>query len=102
MNVYIYDADIYCDDCGEKIIAELDAEHVQDTGDSGDYPQGPYPDGGGEADVPQHCGSCQIFLENPLTEDGYQYVCDALADNRGNAEIEKLWANFYYIYQAED
>jgi hypothetical protein len=38
--------------------------------DSDDLPKGPYADGGGEADTPQHCDDCRRFLENPLTGDG--------------------------------
>jgi hypothetical protein len=78
MNAYIYQADIYCEDCGRAIRAELDKagkapEHTDDetTYDSDDYPKGPYPDGGREADSPQVCGSCGIELDNPPTEYGY-------------------------------
>ena len=38
--------------------------------DSDDLPKGPYSNGGGEADTPQHCDGCGAFLENPLTGDG--------------------------------
>ena len=71
MDAWIFQADVYCDDCARELIAECKGS---DTGDSDDYPQGPYPDGGGEADCPQHCGSCGVFLENPLTGEGYEYV----------------------------
>lgn len=52
MKTYIYCADIYCSDCGEKIRAELAGPgQVTPTTpetdyDSDDYPKGPYPDGG--------------------------------------------------------
>ncbi len=46
----------------------------RDFDDSEQWPQGPYPDGGGEADCPQHCDCCGAFLENPLTDDGDSYV----------------------------
>lgn len=41
-----------------------------------------YPDGGGEADSPQHCGNrdCQKHLGNPLTSDGIDYCLEALTD----------------------
>jgi hypothetical protein len=42
--------------------------------DSDDWPKGPYRHGGGEADCPQHCGACGLFLENALTDDGDSYV----------------------------
>lgn len=48
--------------------------------DSERYPQGPYPDGGGEADSPNHCDRCGIFLHNPLTSVGYGYVNEVLED----------------------
>ncbi len=59
-----------------------------DMCDSGEYPCGPYADGGGESDTPSHCGGCQEFLENPLTADGYQYVREH--DNGA-------WDSFYDI-----
>ncbi len=82
MEVYIYQADLYCEDCGNKLRAKLNAgiPRTKDTGDSDDFPQGPYPNGGGESDVAQHCGDCGCFLENPLTADGVAYVEDAIVD----------------------
>lgn len=56
--------------------------------DSDDFPKGPYPEGGGEADTPQHCDSCHEFLENPLTSDGMAYVRE---NQRGE------WDSFYGI-----
>ncbi len=71
----------------------------ESTWDSDDFPKGPYPDGGGEADTPQHCDGCSTFLHNPLTDDGYAYVADALEqfcdDNRGDRELLTEWARFY-------
>lgn len=92
MDVYVYCADIYCEDCGLAIKAEL--KKTDDTGDSGDYPQGPYSDGGGESDCPQHCGDCHTFLENPLTSDGYDYVREAAA---GGGICVKTWLDYYDI-----
>jgi hypothetical protein len=60
--------------------------------DSGEYPCGPYSDGGGESDHPTHCGSCQEFLENPLTSDGMVYVREH--DN-------SMWDAFYGIERGE-
>lgn len=75
MDVYFYQADIYCAGCAKLHIESCKNE---DNGDSDTYPQGPYSDGGGEADSPQHCADCGGFLNNPLTDDGYRYVCDLL------------------------
>ena len=87
MNVYIYNADVHCEDCGEQIIKTLNPS--QDTGDSDDYPQGPTDQG--ESDCPEHCGSCGVFLENDLTTDGYDYVREAVANN----DAPKVWQEFY-------
>jgi hypothetical protein len=80
MDAYIFNADIYCADCAGDMIAECKARGIADDGDSNTYPQGPYPNGGGEADCPQHCGSCYAFLQNPLTSDGVAYVKEAAAE----------------------
>jgi hypothetical protein len=69
--VFIYQADLYCEDCGETIADDLRAESVNDTGDSDDFPQEA---SNGESDSPCHCGTCGVFLENPLTPDGDSYV----------------------------
>jgi len=37
--------------------------------DRDNLPKGPCPDDGGEADTPQHCDTCGVFLGNPLTAD---------------------------------
>ncbi len=93
MNVYTYASDLYCEDCGRAIRKQLIREghlHEED-----DLPQGPYPDGGGEADVPQQCGAgaeCKnaielsggrkigAWLENKLTADGIKYVQEAIRE----------------------
>ncbi len=84
MDVYMYQADLYCAECVEKIKADLEKHnslHWPATQtDSDSYPQGPYPDGGDEADRPQHCAHCGCFLENPITSDGYAYVQTELTE----------------------
>jgi len=114
MNVYIYNADIFCEDCGQAIRKRLSQEgkaplDLEDTYsyDSDDYPAGPYSDGGGQADCPQHCGSgsgClnaielpsggQIgaWLGNSLTVDGVEYVRETI---RCGGEVAALWAALY-------
>ena len=94
MDVYVYQAELLCADCAEEIIRYLRASGVRDEGDSDTFPQGPYPDGGGEADTPQHCGYCGTFLENPLTFDGIEYVREALL-RPGNPDVLQEWAEFY-------
>jgi hypothetical protein len=127
MNVYMLKAALYCEPCGEReadgfpLGLRPDCECGQPAKshgvngdellecveywpeetlyDSDDYPKGPYPNGGGEADTPQHCDSCSVFLENPLTEDGRDYVRGALAmDEEPLANfITRQWAAFYEI-----
>jgi len=125
MNAYIFEADIFCEDCGEAIRDNLTKEgqapeDPEDEGsyDSDDFPKGPYPDGGGEADCPQHCGNHDrclnvfilpngrkvgAFLENPLTLDGVRMVeecCKRDMNNRdrcAGAVALEIWAPFYEI-----
>jgi hypothetical protein len=94
MDAYVYQAALWCGPCVIKRLVEekkaspgaLDmppAEALQQVVssngftdesdyDSDDLPKGPYSDGGGEADSPQHCDGCGLLLENPLTSDGYR------------------------------
>jgi hypothetical protein len=117
MDAYVYQAALWCGPCVIKRLVEekkaspgaLDmrpADALEQivysngfTGesdyDSDDLPKGPYPNGGGEADTPQHCDGCGGFLENPLTDDGYDYVFAALTDDDGDPEVEDLWLDFY-------
>lgn len=106
MNVYIYSAAILCEACGEEkravIASRGKAPHDVDdetTYDTEDFPKGPYPDGGGEADSPQHCDECGSFLENPLTRDGDDYVREAIERDiqHGCANTAALteWGPFY-------
>ena len=95
MDAYAYNAALYCADCAQEIIDDCRAKGIADDGDTDGFPQGPFADGGGEADCPQHCDNCQCFLENPLTTDGVEYVREALADGSSDPEVESLWAEFY-------
>ena len=114
MDAYAFQAALYCEPCGEQLARELSARGLRDSGDSDEFPQGPYPDGGGEADIPQHCDAGEgclaaevlggrkvgAFLENPLTDDGVSYVQQALAQEPGSAIVAR-WAQFYGIEPAE-
>jgi hypothetical protein len=101
MNVYSYNAALYCEWCGAGICDQLDDEGVEDDGDFETYPQGPISDGGGESDCPNHCDGCHGFLENPLTTEGYAYVKEAISAHattgRGNAKVIAEWKEFYGI-----
>lgn len=87
MDVYIYQAAIYCEDCRNPEM------------------EGPHSEGGGEADAPQHCDTCKAFLENPLTADGYDYVREQCfnAGTVHSSDVNALmpiaeWAEFYGCY----
>jgi hypothetical protein len=124
MDAYLYKAALWCGPCIIKtLVAErkaapgaidispaealeqiVSANGFTSESDyaSDDLPKGPYADGGGEADTPQHCDGCRQFLENPLTGDGLIYVEDAIRDwlttgkpNGVTNDVIVEWANFY-------
>lgn len=111
---YTYQADIWCDKCGERIMLELKAIGRKDTGDSEDWPQ--EADLEEAADSPQNCASGVCggqywvtidgrqrlleygeFLENPLTEEGYKNLKEMLNGyDEGNiTKPAEEWADFY-------
>jgi len=90
---YIFNAALLCEECAEELMTKLRNEGKPNTGDSDDYPQGPYPNGGGEADCPQHCDSCLMFLENSLTSDGENYVREAVEE--GSKTATEVWKPYY-------
>lgn len=114
MLVYNYAADIYCKQCGEAIRERIIREGLapdnpddERSYDSDEFPKGPYPNGGGEADCPQHCGAgpecinaiefddgnnIGAWLENELTTDGIEYVREVIQEG-GN--VAELWADYY-------
>jgi hypothetical protein len=104
MDAYIYQAALHCADCtvkikqrifrGEEGFAPPDPRD-ESSYDSDDFPKGPFADGGGEADTPQHCDSCGVFLENPLTAHGVEYVKEAFEVWRGNPAVMQEWREFY-------
>ncbi len=105
MDAYMYRAALYCKDCITAIKVELDWKYEgypEAEYDSDEYPKGPYPDGGGEADSPQHCDCCHLFLENPLTGDGESYVKEALEHHGGCRSVLEDWASFYDYLVEED
>jgi hypothetical protein len=103
MNAYIYQAALYCENCASYIM-DRDKDKPGPREDSNDWPQGPYPDGGGEADSPQHCDGCGIFLENPLTKEGEDYVRTTAAQPILAKEvILAQWREFYsYLFNQEE
>lgn len=98
MNAYVYDGDLLCEDCAGKFIEEI-GPNAEKTTDPNEYPQGPIPDGGGESDYPQHCDDCGVFLKNPLTANGFEYVYEAAAEEITETVCE--WLDYYRIDSAE-
>ncbi len=122
MKAYVFQAALHCETCAARLEsanrhrlppgANLDDES---TYDSDQFPKGPYPNGGGEADSPQHCDSCGEFLENTLTPDGDSWLraeivrkvtppgtrelswseTAALADEVGEPVLA-MWIRFYF------
>lgn len=107
MDAYMYRAALLCEECGRKVREELTAagkapDDVDDmcSYDSDHFPKGPFADGGGEADCPQHCDACGVFLENPLTSNGVEYVEEACKESlkrHGDSVALDVWAPFYEI-----
>lgn len=104
MDAYIYRAALYCEDDAKQITLDrygmtLCSTAIAESINSEDTPQGPYADGGGKADSPQHCDACGVFLENPLTDDGREYVLDAVNrydfDASGQPDVINAWREFY-------
>lgn len=121
MDVFIYQAALYCTDCGESIRERLDAagETPDDPSDessydSDDYPKGPFPDGGGEADSPQHCGAGEdclnaltlagtkvgAFLENQLTSEGVDYAREMISNEHSSYQsaLHYEWIAHYRLH----
>lgn len=92
---YIFCADIYCDTCGESL--KKDRQKPVGLIDSNDYPV--QVDGTSEADSPQHCGMCHVFLENDLTPDGVNYTAELIANDLCNKRVGSVavteWLPFY-------
>ena len=119
MNAYMFHAALWCEDCIRRFKHDhVKPDHVDEsdeyTYDSDEWPKGPYANGGGEADCPQHCDSCGVFLETPLTPDGDTYVREAAsefetesdmsweeiavaADNDGQPVLAD-WIRFYFAW----
>ena len=100
MNAYVYHGNLYCEPCTTALKAQTASRAariaVRDTRDAGMWPQGPYRNGGGSADLPRHCGNCGKFLKNPLTPVGVRYVMRVVAcDSSVACELVKLWQDFY-------
>ena len=114
---YIYQADVWCDDCGEAICERLTREGNAPANpddewsfDSDEYPKHASDDD--ESDTPQHCAAGEHCLNavtlpsgekvgllfGELTADGVEYVKESIADAQegfGSAEVVELWRQHY-------
>ena len=106
MRIYMFEADLFCAPCGEAIAATLPEPDAweREHPDSASHPVA-YASSEGESDTPDHCGTpdCQLFLERSLTDDGVEYVRDAVRDlalGHGRNEIVQQWVEFYGISPA--
>jgi len=107
VNVYVFQAALYCEECGEDLVRKLDMEGKtpetpcdENSYDSDDYPKGPYTEEQvGESDSPSHCDACNKFLESPLTKDGLVYVLETVLEDLENGRRDsvacRIWAPFY-------
>lgn len=108
MDAYIFQAALICEACCLGVQGALPKPahvdmHDESSYDSGEWPKGPYRDGGGEADTPQHCDMCGQFLDNALTGDGETYVRDAFREfvetGRGALNVLGEWKAAYdYVW----
>ena len=89
---YSADADIWCGYCALKLYPDLD-EQEDNEGNPVHYVLDDF------ADTPQHCGQCGTFLENGLTDDGWQYVAETirrdLAEGRPDSVACTIWYRHY-------
>lgn len=108
--MYAYNAELWCDSCGKKIIDELERLGYQDEGDTDGWPQ--YADEDQSwADSPSHCAGgeqCEhaeeiggrmigcLLLEN-LTDEGVNYVKEAIR-KECNDTVAGLWADEFSDY----
>ena len=106
----IYCADVFCEDCTDKIESDCREDGTvkrmiadgADPSDEYSYDSDEYPkrcDVSEESDSPSHCGGCGIFLENNLTTDGDDYVKETVNDDfaAGNDDSIAItvWMPFY-------
>jgi hypothetical protein len=112
----IFQADIWCDDCAEKIkddayagrfdhqrgMSRDDWEVEHGFDDERNYDSDEYPkwcDDEAESDCPQHCAGCSEFLGNDLTADGIEYVKDAVREDIESGRTDSIavteWMPFY-------
>lgn len=109
---YIYQADVYCDSCGQthRDYLTMTGQAPDNPDDESTYASDVFPkdvSDDEESDTPQHCASGKnclqyeetdgdrvgYFFRNNLTEAGKRYVQEQHRDN-GSA-VTQMWMDFY-------
>lgn len=118
---YIFQAEVWCDDCGKHIAERLKADGQEvpedpedhDSFDSDDFPKGPFPDDD-PADTPTHCASDDECINavhlsfgrkvgaivSGLTEDGRKYALEKIRLKPNDALMD-LWVSHYDLNPEE-
>lgn len=108
--LYIYQAALYCEACGERIRAKLTAQgkappdpDAEDTYDSGDFPKSAT---AGESDTISFCDAGEDcadpftlsnghkvgqYLDQDLTTEGVESLKSALAEPKLDSELASLY-----------
>jgi len=106
---FMYQADLFCDSCGEAIRDRLTRQAPADPDDESSYDSDDCPKDviASESDYPQHCGAgddCLEAIELPsgrkigsllsdtLTTDGFSYLEAAIADG---GEVAEFWEEVF-------
>lgn len=94
MSVFMFRAAFYCSDCAGDLpqppaLTWDEIDHAEYLWDSDDVAI-EFPDAG-EADCPQHCDRCHVMLDHRLTNDGIDYVLEALRDGSGDPDVHRQW-----------
>src|SRR5215472_11695183 len=122
--MYVYNAELWCDECGESLSGRLTAEGVEDTGDSDKFPQSGLE---GESDGPNHCAAGNgciaaldltqyglsvdddlhgaetarigAWLDESLTDYGVEYLQELLDESNGatpyQLALHRFWREAY-------
>ena len=114
--MYIYSADLYCNDCGTILKNSLsDFKGLKDSVDSNDFPQY-FNEANNESDSPTHCAmneecvSAEIIIEpnfyirkigsqidTILTSHGVDYIKEVISE-KPKSGCAVLWESIYSDY----
>lgn len=104
---YIYQADLWCDDCGADLCRELPTPEGYDpqnesSWDSDDYPKYADPEA---TDTPQHCANgieCGDIIGDELTDEGHEYVREAWRENPDSPVVAEWITHFGVEFEPLD